>query len=223
MDLPMGEIRASIQGFGNVAQYAAKKLIELGATVVAVSCWDNDDQKSYTFKKADGIDADFLLSITNRFGAIDNAKAEAAGYDRLEADAWLDQDVQILIPAALENQITGENVERIHPSVKIVAEGANGPTTPEADVVLKQRGIFVIPDFLANAGGVTCSYFEQVQCNTNFFWPKDEVLSRLDEKMTTAFNSVADLAEETGEYMRDAAYMIAIQRVATACHLRGWA
>ncbi len=223
LDLPMSGIRASIQGFGNVAQYAAKKLIELGATVVAVSCWDNDDQKSYTFKKADGIDADFLLSITNRFGAIDNAKAEAAGYERLEAGAWLEQDVQILIPAALENQITGDNVERIHANVKIVAEGANGPTTPEADVVLKKRGIFVIPDFLANAGGVTCSYFEQVQCNMNFFWPKDEVLSRLDQKMTTAFNAVADLAEETGEYMRDAAYMIAIQRVATACHLRGWA
>ncbi len=89
--------------------------------------------------------------------------------------------------------------------------------------MLKERGIFVIPDFLANAGGVTCSYFEQVQCNTNFFWPKDEVLERLDQKMTRAFNAVADLAQETGEYMRDAAYMIAIQRVATACHLRGWA
>ncbi|TFG37087.1 MAG: Glu/Leu/Phe/Val dehydrogenase, partial [Candidatus Aminicenantes bacterium] len=223
MDLRMEDIRASLQGFGNVSQYAAKKLIELGATVVAVSCWDHEDQISYTYKKADGIDADFLLSITNRFGAIDNAKAEAAGYERLEANAWLDQDVQILIPAALENQITAENVERIHANVKIVAEGANGPTTPEADEVLKKRGIFVIPDFLANAGGVTCSYFEQVQCNTNFFWPKDEVLSRLDQKMTTAFHAVADLAEETGEYMRDAAYMIAIQRVATACHLRGWA
>ena len=90
-------------------------------------------------------------------------------------------------------------------------------------MVFKERGIFVIPDFLCNAGGVTCSYFEQVQCNQNFFWPKDEVLKRLDEQMTQAFHAVADLAEETGEYMRDAAYMISIQRVATACHLRGWA
>ncbi len=166
---------------------------------------------------------DFLVSITDRFGTIDKEKAAGAGFDVLEADAWLEQEAEILIPAALENQITADNVGRINPAVKVIAEGANGPTTPEADEVLKERGIFVIPDFLANAGGVTCSYFEQVQCNTNFFWPKEEVLGRLDQKMTTAFRAVADLAEETGEFMRDAAYMIAIQRVATACHLRGWA
>jgi glutamate dehydrogenase (NAD(P)+) len=223
MDLSIDQVRVSLQGFGNVSQYAAKMLIELGATVVAVSCWDNDDQTSYTYRKADGIDTDFLLSITNRFGTINKQKAEAAGYERLDAEAWIEQDVQILIPAALENQVTADNVNRIHGNVKILAEGANGPTTPEADAVLEKRGIFVIPDFLANAGGVTCSYFEQVQCNANFFWPKDEVLTRLDQKMTTAFHAVADLADETGEYMRDAAYMIAIQRVATACHLRGWA
>ncbi len=223
LDIPVEGIKASMQGFGNVSQYAAKLLIEMGGIVVAVSCWDNDDHDAYTYRKAEGIDLDFLLSITNRFGTIDQAKAAEAGYERLEADAWIEQDVEILIPAALENQVTGDTATRIHPSVKIVAEGANGPTTPEADVILKDRGIFVIPDFLANAGGVTCSYFEQVQCNTNFFWPKDEVLERLDQKMVTAFHAVADLAEETGEYMRDAAYMIAIQRVATACHLRGWA
>ena len=177
----------------------------------------------YTFAKPDGIDVDFLLSITDRFGTVHKEKAQEAGYTVLDPDAWLEQDATILIPAALENQITADNVARIHANVKIVAEGANGPTTPEADAVLKERGIFVIPDFLCNAGGVTCSYFEQVQCNTNFFWPKAEVLERLDQKMTHAFNAVADLSEETGEYMRDAAYIIAIDRVATACHLRGWA
>jgi len=221
--IAMEGIRASFQGFGNVAQYAAKLLIEMGGMVVAVSCWDNDDQKAYTFRKLDGIDIEFLLSITDRFGTINKVKASAEGYEQLEAEAWIEQEVEILIPAALENQVTGKNVSKIANTVKILAEGANGPTTPEADVALKERGIFVIPDFLANAGGVTCSYFEQVQCNTNFFWPRDEVLERLDQKMTLAFRAVADLAEETDEFMRDAAYMIAIQRVATACRLRGWA
>ena len=105
---------------------------------------------------------------------------------------------------------------------RIVAEGANGPTTPEADEVLKQRGIFVIPDFLANAGGVTCSYFEQVQSNMNYFWEKDEVLGKLDVKMTAAFRSAYDLAQRKGMGMRDAAYCIAIDRVAQACKDRGW-
>ena len=102
-----------------------------------------------------------------------------------------------------------------------MAEGANGPTTPEADEVLAAKSVFVIPDFLCNAGGVTCSYFEQVQCNMNYFWPKDEVLERLDSIMTKAFHAVTDLAEQHGVIMRDAAYMIAIQRVAEACRLRG--
>jgi glutamate dehydrogenase (NAD(P)+) len=223
MGISLKGIRASLQGFGNVSQYAAKLLIELGGMVVAVSCWDNNDHKAYTFRKLDGIDLDYLLSITDRFGTIDKDKAIQSGYELLDAGAWIEQDVEILIPAALENQITGATAQKIKSSVKLIAEGANGPTTPEADAVLKERGIFVIPDFLANAGGVTCSYFEQVQCNQNFFWPKQEVLDRLDQKMTQAFHAVAELAEDTGEYMRDAAYMIAIQRVATACHLRGWA
>ncbi len=222
LDVPIEGARAAIQGFGNVAQYAAKKLIELGGRVVAVSCWDNDDHCAYTFRKADGIDVDELLSFTDRFGTIDRERARQVGYEVLDGDAWIEQEVEILIPAALENQVTAENVGRIAPTVRILAEGANGPTTPEADAVLAERGIFVIPDFLCNAGGVTCSYFEQVQSNQNFFWPKEEVLERLDEKMTAAFHAVADLASETGEYMRDAAYMIAIQRVATACRLRGW-
>ncbi|HHQ47512.1 MAG TPA: Glu/Leu/Phe/Val dehydrogenase, partial [Acidobacteria bacterium] len=202
LGIDVNGVRASIQGFGNVAQYAAKKLIELGGTVVAVASWDNNDRKAYTFAKGDGIDVDFLLSITDRFGSIDKDKARAAGYGVLEANAWIEQEAEILIPAALENQVTAETAARIKPSVKLLAEGANGPTTPEADAILKEKGIFVIPDFLCNAGGVTCSYFEQVQSNTNFFWPKKEVLERLDQKMTTAFHAVADLADDTGEYMR---------------------
>jgi glutamate dehydrogenase len=134
----------------------------------------------------------------------------------------MEQDVDILIPAALENQITGENVGKIRQKVRVIAEGANGPTTPEADAVLKERGIFLIPDFLANAGGVTCSYFEQVQSNMNFYWEKDEVLGKLDHQMTSAFNSVYELAKKNRLFMRDAAYVIAVSRVAQACKDRGW-
>ncbi|NOZ77729.1 MAG: Glu/Leu/Phe/Val dehydrogenase [Acidobacteria bacterium] len=222
LGIPIEGVRASVQGFGNVAQYAAKKLIELGGRVISVACWDNTDHKAYTFAKPDGIDVEFLLSITDRFGTIDKGKAREAGYEIKPGEVWLEQEAEILIPAALENQITGDNAAKLNPAVRLIAEGANGPTTPEADAIIRERGIFVIPDFLCNAGGVTCSYFEQVQSNMNFYWPKDEVLQRLDHKMTVAFHAVADLAEDTGEYMRDAAYMIAIQRVATACRLRGW-
>jgi glutamate dehydrogenase (NAD(P)+) len=111
---------------------------------------------------------------------------------------------------------------KIHAKVKLLAEGANGPTTPEADTILQEKGIFVIPDFLANAGGVTCSYFEQVQSNMNYYWEKDEVLARLDTKMTAAFHAVSELAKKRKLFPRDAAYVIAINRVAQACRDRGW-
>ena len=213
---------ASVQGFGNVAQYAIQLYTQLGGKVIAVSCWDQADQTSYTYRKKSGISLEELLAVTDRFGGIDKAKAEALEYERLAADAWIEQDVDILLPCAIENQVNAETVKKIGPKVKILAEGANGPTTPDADAVLKSRGIFVIPDFLANAGGVTCSYFEQVQCNMNYFWEKDEVLGKLDTKMTSAFLAVSELARRKKLYMRDAAYVIAINRVAQACHERGW-
>ena len=215
--------KASVQGFGNVSQYAIRLFQQLGGKVVCVSSWDQGDQTSYSFRKLSGVDADELLGITDRFGGIDKSKATGLGYEVLPGGAWIEQDVEILIPAALENQITGETVLKIKPSVKIIAEGANGPTTPEADKVIQERGIYVIPDFLANAGGVTCSYFEQVQCNMNFFWEKDEVLQKLDTKMTSAFHAVHELAQKRNLYMRDAAYVIAVSRVAKACKDRGWA
>ena len=215
--------KASVQGFGNVSQYAIRLFQQLGGKVVCVSSWDQGDQTSYSFRKLSGVDADELLGITDRFGGIDKSKATGLGYEVLPGGAWIEQDVEILIPAALENQITGETVLKIQPSVKIIAEGANGPTTPEADKVIQERGIYVIPDFLANAGGVTCSYFEQVQCNMNFFWEKDEVLQKLDSKMTSAFHAVHELAQKRNLYMRDAAYVIAVSRVAKACKDRGWA
>jgi glutamate dehydrogenase (NAD(P)+) len=222
MGMDITKCKAAVQGFGNVSQYAVELFQKYGGKVVCVSCWDQHDQTSYTFRKLDGIDLSFLMSITDRFGGIDKTKAKAAGYEVLPGNAWIEQDVEILIPAALENQVNAETVKLVKPSVKLVAEGANGPTTPEADAEFKKRGVFVVPDFLANAGGVTCSYFEQVQCNMNYYWTKEEVLQRLDEKMTSAFHAVAELAKKKNVYMRDAAYMIAIQRVAEACKSRGW-
>jgi glutamate dehydrogenase (NAD(P)+) len=213
---------ASVQGFGNVAQYAIRLYKHLGGTVVCCSSWDQGDQTSYSFRKKDGIDVDELVGISDRFGGIDKERARALGYEVLPGDAWLEEPVDILIPAALENQIRGDNVEKIQPTVKMIAEGANGPTTPDADQVIHRRGIYMIPDFLANAGGVTCSYFEQVQSNLNFYWEKPEVLTKLDGAMTAAFKAVSELAERRQLYMRDAAYVISISRVAQACHDRGW-
>ncbi len=213
---------ASVQGFGNVAQNAIRLYQQMGGAVVCVSCWDQSDQTSYSFHKKDGIDLDTLLSITDQFGGINKEKARDLGYEILEADAWLEQNVDILIPAALEEQITRENASKINKQVKIIAEGANSPTTAEADEIIKARNIFVIPDFLANAGGVVCSYFEQVQSNMNYYWEKDEVLGKLDVKMTSAFIAVSEMAKRKKLYMRDAAYVISVSRVAQACKDRGW-
>ncbi|MCZ2127961.1 MAG: Glu/Leu/Phe/Val dehydrogenase [Anaerolineales bacterium] len=214
---------ASIQGFGNVAQYASIGFIEiLGGTVACVSCYDRHDKKAYTYSKKGGIDPHFLKSIADQYGTIDKAKAQDAGYQVGDADAWLSAEADVLIPAALEGQINGDSIQKISKGVKLMAEAANGPTTPEADEVIKKNKIFDIPDFLCNSGGVTCSYFEQVQNDMNFYWHKDEVLEKLDQKMTSAFHSVVDMAEERKVYTRDAAYMVAIDRVVKAMELRGW-
>jgi glutamate dehydrogenase (NAD(P)+) len=222
MGIRIEDTIAAVQGFGNVAQYAIELFSRLGGKVTCVSCWDQNDRTPYAYRKKGGISLEELLTITDRFGGIDKPKAEALGYERLPAQAWIEQNVDILIPAAIENQLNAETVNKIKPRVRVIAEGANGPTTPEADAVIKKRGVFVIPDFLANAGGVTCSYFEQVQGNQNYFWTRDEVLGRLDEKMTAAFLAVSELARTKKLFMRDAAYVIAVSRVANACKDRGW-
>ena len=213
---------ASFQGCGNVAIYAVKLYEKLGGKAVAISCWDNDDKISYTYRKASGINYDELTSITDSYGTVDKNKAKALGYELLPGDAWIEQDVDILIPAALENQINSENVCKISNQVKVIVEAANGPTTLEADEEINKRGIFLVPDFLANAGGVTCSYFEQVQCNMNYYWEKEEVLEKLDTKMTSAFKAVYEVSKSKNINMRDAAYVIAINRVAQAVKSRGW-
>jgi glutamate dehydrogenase (NAD(P)+) len=217
-----GDTVASVQGFGNVARHAIQLYNQLGGTVIAVACWDQAQQAAVTYRKAGGVDFEELEGITDRYGGIHQEQARDLGYEVLPGEAWAEQEVDILLPAAIENQVTVDTVERIPPRVRLLVEGANGPTTPDADQALQARGLKVIPDLLGNAGGVTCSYFEQVQCNMNYFWSKDEVLGKLDWKMTDAYIDVSELARKKQLSMRDAAYVIAISRVATACKERGW-
>ncbi len=222
LELDPSKTEAAVQGFGNVAQYAIELYTQLGGKVICVSCWDQKDKTSYTYLRESGVDLEELRKITDRFGTVDPAKAKEFGYKQLPGDDWIKQNVDILIPAALENQINEETVKFVSDKVKLIVEGANGPTTPEADVVFREKNVMVIPDFLANAGGVTCSYFEQVQCNMNYFWSKDEVLGKLDDKMTRAFHAVLDLSKQKDISLRDSAYMIAISRVVEAAKIRGW-
>ena len=215
---------AAIEGFGNVAQYAAIGFIEmLGGKVACVSCWDRNDKKSYTYSHKDGIDPHFLLTIVDEYGTIDKKKAQDKGYTVEDGGAWITKDVDVLIPAAIEGHVNADTVKTTSKRVKLIAEGANGPVTPEADEYFKANKIFEIPDFLCNAGGVTTSYFESVQNDMNFYWTKHEVLEKLDTKMTQAFNAVLHMSEKEKVYMRDAAYMVAIDRVVKAMQLRGWA
>jgi glutamate dehydrogenase (NAD(P)+) len=201
----------AVQGFGNAGQFAALLGEELlGLKVVAVS----DSQGGV--HNAKGMDARALVDHKLRTGSL----AGFPGAETISNEKLLELDVSVLYPAALENMITDVNASRI--KAKIVCELANGPTTPEADAVLYKNKVFVIPDFLANAGGVTVSYFEQVQNAYNYYWNLDTVYSRLDEKMTKAFADVYAMHERHKVNMREAAYLVSVSRVAEACKLRGW-
>jgi len=201
----------AIQGFGNAGQFAATLGEELlGAKVVAVS-----DSKGGIYN-ADGLDAHDVIAYKQKTGSVVNYP----GSENISNADLLELDVDILAPSALENQITGENAARI--KAKIIAELANGPTTPEADEIMYKNGIYIIPDFLCNAGGVTVSYFEQVQNAYDYYWKEDVVYERLDEKMTVAFHSVDETARKFKINNRMAAYVVAVQRVAEVCKLRGW-
>ena len=222
LKLDPGATSASVQGFGTVAQHAIELYTQIGGKVTCVSSWDPDAGLPVAYRKRDGIELQELRKASDRLGNINPSKAKDLGYEVLDGEMWLSQEVEILIPAALEHQITSENVDSISDRVRIVAEGANGPTTPEAEEQIAAREIFMIPDILANAGGVTCSYFEQVQSNMNYYWPLSEVLSKLDRTLTAAFVAVSDLSSSKSLSLRDAALVIAIDRVATQCRERGW-
>jgi glutamate dehydrogenase (NAD(P)+) len=202
---------AAIQGYGNAGQFAHKLGEEiLGLKVVAIS-----DSKGGVYR-AEGIPFDEGVSWKTRNGTVVDMEDTQA----ITNEALLELDVVVLFPAALENVITHANAGHIR--AKIVAELANGPTTPEADEILHGNGVYVIPDFLCNAGGVTVSYFEQVQNAYDFYWPLELVHERLDAKMTSAFHAVHHMAEQKRVQNRTAAYLVAVHRVAEACKLRGW-
>jgi glutamate dehydrogenase (NAD(P)+) len=201
----------AIQGFGNAGQFAALLGQELlGAKVVAVS-----DSRGGVYDE-NGLDPQKVIGHKQQTGSV----IGYADADQVSNAELLELDVDILAPAALENQITAENASDIEG--KIIAELANGPTTPDADDVLYANGLYVIPDFLCNAGGVTVSYFEQVQNAYDFYWDVELVHERLDAKMTAAFHSVDQTAKKYQINNRMAAYVVAVQRVAEACRLRGW-
>jgi len=201
----------AIQGYGNAGYYAAKLASALfGAKVVAVS-----DTKGGIFFK-DGLDADKVLEHKRATKSVVGFE----GSTKITNDELLELDVDVLCPSAIEDVITRDNAERI--KAKIIAEIANGPTTPEADEILYKNKRYVIPDFLCNAGGVTVSYFEWVQNIGGYYWDIDEVYGRLDKKMTQAFKSTHNMAVKKKVDNRMGAYMVAVQRVAEAMKLRGW-
>jgi glutamate dehydrogenase len=213
---------ASIQGYGTVGRNAAEMWQRLGGRVLCVAAWDQGAQTAVTFRKPSGVLVEELDPLTDSFGGVDRVRAAALGYEVLPGDAWLAQDVDVLIPAAVENQIKASSVDLISQRVRVVAEGADAATSPEASDALRSRGVLIVPHLLANAGGVTCSYFEQVQSNANYYWPRDEVLAKLDVQMTSAYIAVSDLARKRKLSMGDAALVIAVSRLAAACRARGW-
>jgi glutamate dehydrogenase (NAD(P)+) len=201
----------AIQGFGNAGQYAALLGNEiLGLKLVAAS-----DSKGGIYQEK-GLDPKQVVDYKLKTGSLQGFP----GADAISNEDLLQLKVTVLFPSALENVITSANADKI--KCTISCELANGPTTPEADEVLYQKNVFVLPDFLANAGGVTVSYFEQVQNTYNFYWPLEEVHKRLDEKMTRAFHGVYQMFKREKVNMRQAAYLVSVARVAEACKLRGW-
>jgi glutamate dehydrogenase (NAD(P)+) len=208
LKLPLAGARVAVQGFGNVGSVSADLMAREGAKIVAVS-----DISGGVHNPA-GMDVAALIAWV-----ADHSGVKGFPASKPLTTPIVEYDCDILVPAALENQITQENADRIR--ARIVAEGANGPTTPDADRILNQKGVFVIPDILCNSGGVTVSYFEWVQNRTGFYWPEREVNERLEQYMVQAFKDVLAKALEHKVDMRVAAFMVAIERVVKVIMLRG--
>ncbi|MFC5542650.1 Glu/Leu/Phe/Val dehydrogenase [Ureibacillus suwonensis] len=203
------DARVVIQGFGNAGGFLAKFMSDLGAKVIGIS-----DAYGALYDP-DGLDIDYLLDRRDSFGTVTTLFENTITNKEL-----LELDCDILVPAAIENQITAENAPNI--KAKIVVEAANGPTTTEATKILTERGILLVPDVLASAGGVTVSYFEWVQNNQGYYWSAEEVKEKLRERMVNAFENVYQTAQSRNIDMRLAAYMVGVRRTAEACRFRGW-
>ncbi|MFP7289083.1 Glu/Leu/Phe/Val dehydrogenase [Shouchella clausii] len=208
--LELKDARIIIQGFGNAGSFLAKFLKEKGARIVGIS-----DAHGALYNVG-GLDIDYLLERRDRFGSVTNLF-----HNRISNKELLEKECDILVPAAIANQLTADNAANIQAS--IIVEAANGPTTWEATEILSKRGILIIPDVLASAGGVTVSYFEWVQNNQGFYWTKEEVADRMRDVLITSMNKVFATAEKHQVNMRLASYIVGIRKTAEAAHFRGWA
>lgn len=210
LGIDLEQATAVIQGFGNAGSIAARLLHEYGVKVVGVS------DSSGAIYNAEGLDPLAVAAHKNETGSVTGFPGAA----KLNPEDLLTLECDILVPAALENVITPKNATRI--KAKMIAEAANGPTLPEADEILYRRGILVVPDILANAGGVTVSYFEWVQNLQNFYWSEEEVNARLETIMVNAFQNTFEMSQRHNVSMRTGAYMVALDRIAGAMQARGW-
>ena len=215
VNLNLSDTTVAIQGFGNVGSYAGEILEGMGSTIVAISDVDGG------FYNKDGISMRKTMEFVKNSETKTLKGFEKSGLAEKYDDPMLllEEDVDILIPAALEAQITSENADRIQ--AKVIAEGANGPTTPEADEILYKKGVHIIPDILANAGGVTVSYLEWVQNRMGYYWNEERVNQDLEQIMVKAFNEVMDACRQYDVHMRTAAFIVGIQNVTKAAEMRG--
>jgi glutamate dehydrogenase (NAD(P)+) len=210
---PLHEMRVVVQGFGNVGSTAAILLEALGCKVIGIS------DATGGYYRGSGLDIASMRTFTDRHSFRLLEGYEAPGVERISGAELLELDCDVLVPAALEGQITGRNAARI--GAKLIVEGANGPVTPDADQILRERGVTIVPDILANAGGVIVSYFEWVQGLQEFFWDEHDVNEKLERIIVGAFDQVWAMAEARKLDLRTAAYLLAVQRVADAIETRG--
>lgn len=216
MNLDINKTRVAVQGFGNVGSFTALHCAKKGAKVIAIGEWDKEIG-TYAIYNNEGIDVEELFKYrADKGNIIDFPKAKMISLD----DFWRLDDVDIIVPAAMENVITKNNAPDI--KAKVIVEAANGPTTPEADKILEERGIPVVPDILCNAGGVTVSYFEWVQNLMNFYWSEEEINEKLEPILINAFDNVYEMHLKYDVSMRKGAYILSIKRLADAMKLRGW-